>query len=480
MRPVIALITLLSALSCLTAAEPSAAGIYERPFSADSPWNIPIPANASFAPIAGIGSFNGSLNHDGRWSTGISFATGADRSAHLYIHPPELWSLLNAGTVLTAGNPSAIEDDLRTASSDAIPFAANYYSTTIRSPPGSRTWPTGIRGISTAWRNTIRVPTGAAPSPDSDGHLAIMQPDGLMLECYDAVVCANGDVICTMASFSDPAGDGTGRGNGRTASLIPNYAGKIRKGEISSGRIPHALCCTASPTLLAAAAVNPAYAFDTNDGYSGTLPMGTLLAIPPTVDIDALGLSSRGRIIAAAAVEYGIYIIDRGGVGGIGFQAALDADDASYPEAATDATRIVRQLHAVTAPATIVSGPHNRSVTVGGTATFAVTATALPTPFYQWTRNGMAIDGATAAAYTTPPTVLGDHGAVFAVVLSGPAGSATSAGAVLAVTAAEDDGGTGDSTAAPSGSSSGGCGLGSAAGLAIAALWLVASRRRGR
>ena len=53
--------------------------------------------------------------------------------------------------------------------------------------------------------------------------------------------------------------------------------------------------------LLKREAVWPAYAFDRDSGYSGTVPMGALLAIPPSVDIDQLGLSPLGRVIARAA-----------------------------------------------------------------------------------------------------------------------------------------------------------------------------------
>ena len=43
--------------------------------------------------------------------------------------------------------------------------------------------------------------------------------------------------------------------------------------------------------------------------------MGALLAIPPSVDIDALGLSTYGKVIARAAQDYGVYVVDRGGSG---------------------------------------------------------------------------------------------------------------------------------------------------------------------
>jgi hypothetical protein len=84
----------------------------------------------------------------------------------------------------------------------------------------------------------------------------------------------------------------------------------------------------------------------------------------------------------------------------------------------------------------ITSQPVSTSVTAGQTATFSVTATGTATLTYQWTKNGTAISGATAASYTTPATISTDNGAQFAVTVSNSAGSITSNVATLSVTAA--------------------------------------------
>lgn len=82
---------------------------------------------------------------------------------------------------------------------------------------------------------------------------------------------------------------------------------------------------------------------------------------------------------------------------------------------------------------TITTQPAAVRVNVGQQATFSVAATGLPTPGFQWRRNGTPITGATAASYTTPPTVTADNGARFSVVVSNSAGSVTSNEAVLTV-----------------------------------------------
>jgi hypothetical protein len=59
----------------------------------------------------------------------------------------------------------------------------------------------------------------------------------------------------------------------------------------------------------------PAVSQDGNalNNYKGLNPMGTLAAIPSTVDISALTLTAAGRTLAIALQDYGIYIVDQDG-----------------------------------------------------------------------------------------------------------------------------------------------------------------------
>lgn len=87
------------------------------------------------------------------------------------------------------------------------------------------------------------------------------------------------------------------------------------------------------------------------------------------------------------------------------------------------------------APA-ISAQPAAQTVTVGQSATFTVSASGTAPLSYQWLKNTTNITGATSASYATPPAILADNGANFAVVVSNSAGSITSATAALTVTAA--------------------------------------------
>jgi alpha-tubulin suppressor-like RCC1 family protein len=82
----------------------------------------------------------------------------------------------------------------------------------------------------------------------------------------------------------------------------------------------------------------------------------------------------------------------------------------------------------------ITAQPANASVFVGATATFSATVTGNPTPQCQWTRNGVAISGATnCTSYTTPALALGDNGALYNLVAYNAAGTVFGSGAVLTV-----------------------------------------------
>jgi glucose/arabinose dehydrogenase len=83
---------------------------------------------------------------------------------------------------------------------------------------------------------------------------------------------------------------------------------------------------------------------------------------------------------------------------------------------------------------TITQHPENRTVAVGQTATFTVSANGTTPLSYQWQKNGTNITGATNASYTTPATVIGDNGATFRCVVTNSVGSATSNAATLTVT----------------------------------------------
>jgi hypothetical protein len=87
---------------------------------------------------------------------------------------------------------------------------------------------------------------------------------------------------------------------------------------------------------------------------------------------------------------------------------------------------------AVNLPPAITAQPVDKTVGVGETAKFSVTAIG-KTLTYQWRKNGTNISGALQRSYTTPPATTEDNGALFSVVVTNPYGSVTSDNATLTV-----------------------------------------------
>ncbi len=103
--------------------------------------------------------------------------------------------------------------------------------------------------------------------------------------------------------------------------------------------------------------------------------------------------------------------------------------------AAGSTTSSVATLRVAQAKPVITTQPAGVTVTAGGSATFGVVASGSNLS-YQWSKNGTTIAGATAASYTASGLTLADANAVYRVVVTNAAGSATSNEAKVTVNAA--------------------------------------------
>ena len=87
----------------------------------------------------------------------------------------------------------------------------------------------------------------------------------------------------------------------------------------------------------------------------------------------------------------------------------------------------------LTQAVSIVTQPVSATVPLDATTTLSVTAGGSPPFSYQWSKDGVAITGATSASYTTPPIATSDNGAKYTVTVSNKANSVTSAAATITV-----------------------------------------------
>lgn len=153
------------------------------------------------------------------------------------------------------------------------------------------------------------------------------------------------------------------------------------------------------------------------NGYIKTLDP----ANPSSTTTFATGINRPVEIKVAA--DGSLYYIARGGMGG-----GSQTDNTS----SNNGTIWRIQYTSSDAPS-ISSHPVDKTVPVGGSVTFSVTASGAAPLAYQWQRNGVNIQGATAANYTIASASLSDNGAQFRAIVSNSISSATSNAATLTV-----------------------------------------------
>jgi hypothetical protein len=174
-------------------------------------------------------------------------------------------------------------------------------------------------GTVSPWVNgssTFRIPAAAQAAPGVDAHLHVVDPDGVTLrETFE--LAGTGDVR-TAGKYAvfDLRGSGIGTtpgtNSGTRAYGGSSLGGLIRTWELDAGSIRHVLALALTNGQLRDGYVWPATSQDTwGAAYAGLVPMGALVAIPPTVDLTSLGLSPAGLTVARALQDYGAYVVDR-------------------------------------------------------------------------------------------------------------------------------------------------------------------------
>lgn len=118
-----------------------------------------------------------------------------------------------------------------------------------------------------------------------------------------------------------------------------------------------------------------------------------------------------------------MYYIARGGLGG-----GSDADNTSSTEG-----ELWRIDYTGSGVVNIGVDPLSKSVAVGASVTFVVSATGAAPLEYQWLRNGQIIPNAKSQSYSLLSATLADNGAKFSVIVSNGTSSKTSKEATLTV-----------------------------------------------
>lgn len=188
-------------------------------------------------------------------------------------------------------------------------------------------------------------------------------------------------------------------------------------GSVTSNRVVVVIQASGAPAITR----QPA-SVDVANGESATFSVG----LEQSVFTPTYQWLYNGNIIAGATSAS--YTVPSASSANAGSYSVLVLNSFGSVLSSSATLRIV----AATAP-TITTQPVATTQRAGQAVTLTVTASGIPSPAYQWHKDGMPISGATAATLTIASAVMSDAGS-YTVVVSNSAGSVTSAAAVVTIT----------------------------------------------
>jgi hypothetical protein len=161
----------------------------------------------------------------------------------------------------------------------------------------------------------LKGPADTRPTPDTDAPINFIQPDDATnIELFSTRVVNATTLSASLKKTNNIrqrcVGERMGDVIGVRAYGGSTVAGVIRDWEVQGGnQIRHAVALAVCWDQLKAGPVWPATFNNGWQHYSGEIPMGSLFAIPLSVNIESLGLNEYGKKLAHAAQQYGAIIV---------------------------------------------------------------------------------------------------------------------------------------------------------------------------
>ncbi|KMO19988.1 carbohydrate-binding domain-containing protein [Methylobacterium platani] len=156
-----------------------------------------------------------------------------------------------------------------------------------------------------------------------DGWAIIVSEDGQhYIETWLGAKTGANSYHATYLAENTVTGDGIanvpGAHEGIRAAGMSLMGGVVQKSDLDAGHIDHAVAMAIATTQAGSQStpyVWPATTADSNtSGYSGSIPLGSLFAIPKDVDLTKIGITtSEGMALAKAYQNYGGYVTDTSG-----------------------------------------------------------------------------------------------------------------------------------------------------------------------
>ena len=180
--------------------------------------------------------------------------------------------------------------------------------------------------------DAVPLPADAQPAAGLDANLAVWQPStDTLWEFWHFRSAADGfhagyggrmvNVSSSPGNYTDVLGpDGTYLERswwGTTAAKFSLVAGVITLQDLARGEIDHALSLSL-PQVRSGVFALPAQATDGSYNGPNAIPEGAHLRLNPALNLDSLHLAPIVLMIARAAQQYGIIVVNTGG--GVGFR----------------------------------------------------------------------------------------------------------------------------------------------------------------
>ncbi|HEX2085496.1 MAG TPA: hypothetical protein VHF89_07430, partial [Solirubrobacteraceae bacterium] len=172
----------------------------------------------------------------------------------------------------------------------------------------------------------IHVPDAARPAAGRDAHLTVVdQQSGWEYDLYKVRSKPAGGGTLEFRWGGRTRIDGDGLRSDATASQFGNLAGIIRAPEMQAGRIAHALFMNArcdSGTFVYPATKNGRSCSAIGEPTADAPPMGARFQLTMSrEEIDALPVPAWKKTVLRAMAEYGMYLGDTGGAWGVSFES---------------------------------------------------------------------------------------------------------------------------------------------------------------
>lgn len=235
----------------------NAASTSNQPFTATSPWNTTVPANATWRDEPLLRSDHWWVNRE---QYSMPYATTTTSDPMVTVTVPSTWG-----------------------------------------------WPAGPV--------FVRAPVGFTGDSGTDASVVIQSGTTV---CDFWQFSRKSDTTATAAAYAcNDIVTGTGfgspspwKGAGIRASGASTLGGLLQGKDFSTGAKKQALAVSLLPTILKRGYVSPAISEDSGNSYSGTIPMGSRLGIPSGTAKPS-GLSSSGSMVWDALIKYGAYALDQ-------------------------------------------------------------------------------------------------------------------------------------------------------------------------